>query len=125
MSDDTPRRVTLSGKPPEPGHEHGGAPADIDPATGMHRDYWVLAPEKDPAVAEAIKRLRPLRYQYKHLICGGVTTMGRLLAETYQRDPSFYGSTFCVHCKGHFPVGEHGEFVWIDIGGATDLKVGT
>lgn len=46
--------------------------------------------------------------------CGGETTMGQELAETYARDPGFYGATFCVHCASHFTVGEHGEFVWRD-----------
>ena len=53
--------------------------------------------------------------------CGSVTTMGRALAETYARDPKFYGGTFCCHCGKHFPVGEHGEFVWE----GTDERVGT
>lgn len=44
--------------------------------------------------------------------CGKVTTMGQELAETYARDPHFYGGTFCAHCRTHFPVGESGEFVW-------------
>jgi hypothetical protein len=46
--------------------------------------------------------------------CGGTTTMGRALAETYARDPSFYSGTFCCTCGKHFPVGEDGEFVWDD-----------
>lgn len=41
--------------------------------------------------------------------CGHVTTMALSLAETYARDPKFYGGTFCVGCGSHFPVG---EFVW-------------
>ena len=41
--------------------------------------------------------------------CGTVTTMGRVLSETYARDPHFYGSTYCVHCSMHKPVA---EFVW-------------
>jgi hypothetical protein len=41
--------------------------------------------------------------------CGGVTTMGRALSETYARDPKFYGSTFCCGCNRHLPVE---EFVW-------------
>lgn len=41
--------------------------------------------------------------------CGTVTTMGRALSETYARDPTFYGATFCVACNRHLPVG---EFVW-------------
>jgi hypothetical protein len=44
--------------------------------------------------------------------CGAVTTMGVSLAETYAREPGFYGSTFCATCGRHYPVGERGEFVW-------------
>jgi len=46
--------------------------------------------------------------------CGSVTTMGRAIAETYARSPSFYGATMCVGCGAHFPVGKAGEFVWLD-----------
>lgn len=53
--------------------------------------------------------------------CGSVTTMGQKIAETYARDPSFYGATFCCHCGTHPPVGSHGEFVWE----GTDERVGT
>ena len=41
--------------------------------------------------------------------CGTTTTMGEALAETYARDPKFYGATFCVACSMHRPVA---EFVW-------------
>lgn len=44
--------------------------------------------------------------------CGTVTTMGLALAETYAREPRFYGATFCCGCGTHLPVGERGEFVW-------------
>ena len=40
--------------------------------------------------------------------------MSQAIAETYARDPGFYGSTFCTACGGHFPVGAEGEFVWDD-----------
>lgn len=50
--------------------------------------------------------------------CGTTTTMSRSIAETYARDPKFYGLTFCVHCKDHFPVE---QFVW----GGTDELVGS
>lgn len=53
--------------------------------------------------------------------CGVVTTMSRSIAETYARDPFFYGSTFCCGCGQHLPVGELGEFVWE----GTDDRVGT
>lgn len=46
--------------------------------------------------------------------CGSETTMGQALAETYARNPQFYGATYCVHCQMHRPVGEGGEFVWRD-----------
>lgn len=53
--------------------------------------------------------------------CGTVTTMNRSIAETYATDPLFYGATFCCHCKQHYPVGKHGEFVWE----GTTQRVGT
>lgn len=53
--------------------------------------------------------------------CGTLTTMGRALAETYAREPGFYGATYCCGCSRHLPVGERGEFVW----DGTDERVGT
>lgn len=53
--------------------------------------------------------------------CGFVTRMSRPIAETYAREPHFYGSTFCVGCGVHLPVGENGEFVWEH----SDERVGT
>ena len=41
--------------------------------------------------------------------CGTVTTMGRAIAETYARDPKFYGGTFCCGCGKHLPVD---QFTW-------------
>ena len=46
--------------------------------------------------------------------CGAVTSMGRSIAETYARKPSYYGRTFCARCRAHLPVGAAGEFVWDD-----------
>ena len=43
--------------------------------------------------------------------CGSETTMAQALAETYARDPKFYGSTYCCACKMHKPVS---EFRWED-----------
>lgn len=43
--------------------------------------------------------------------CGTETTMGQAIAETYARDPRFYGATYCCRCQRHFPVS---EFVWSD-----------
>jgi hypothetical protein len=53
--------------------------------------------------------------------CGVKTTMGLSIAETYARDPKFYGGTFCCGCGAHFPVGAEGEFVW----DGTNDRVGT
>ena len=83
---------------------------------GQQEGYVVLADEE-----RAKGFVRPVRRSYKHLKCGGVTTMGQKLAETYARDPYFYSGTFCGFCGNHFPVGEDGEFVWQ----GTNEKVGT
>lgn len=67
-------------------------PEDDSPVTGR---YWTQA--QLDAVGKG---------------CGIVTTMGQAIAETYARNPHFYGGTFCVGCGTHLPVGEQGEFVW-------------
>jgi hypothetical protein len=110
MSEDN--RVTLSGRPPET-TEPIGAPAPIDPKTGMHKDYWVLSDEE-----RAKEWVRPYRDQYIHKKCGVKTIMGRKLSETYCRDPKFYGATFCAGCTEHFPVQ---QFLWA----GTDEEVGS
>jgi len=54
--------------------------------------------------------VRPVRHAYVHTDgCGSVTTMAVAIAETYARQPSFYGATYCVSCSKHLPVG---EFRW-------------
>lgn len=53
--------------------------------------------------------VRPVRTRYVHTACGAATTMSLDIAETYASDPGFYGSTYCVSCRMHLPVG---EFVW-------------
>lgn len=73
---------------------------------GQQKGHVVLC-EADRAEG----RVRPVREKYKHLKCGGVTTMPLACAETYAKNPSFYGSTFCSTCGGYFPVGAEGEFV--------------
>jgi hypothetical protein len=45
--------------------------------------------------------------------CGAETTMPRQIAETYARDPTYYGSTFCAGCGQYRPVA---EFEWLDDG---------
>ena len=69
--------------------------------------------------------VRPVRRTYVHVRgitqqgrsqhptagCGAATTMSVPLAETYARDPKFYGATYCVGCHMHLPVS---EFDWDD-----------
>lgn len=89
---------TTNGKTPEE------VRASQTSETGMHDGYIVLC---DAERAKGF--VRPYRDRYKHTTCGGVTTMGRSLSETYARDPLFYDATFCCTCNRHFPVN---EFVW-------------
>lgn len=77
---------------------------EIDQKTGMQNDYVVLCPEE-----RAKGFVRPVRQSYKHTKCGTVTRMGQSLAETFARDPKFYGGTFCCGCGTHYPVT---EFTW-------------
>lgn len=86
------------------------------PLQGQQRDYVVLSESE-----RAKGFVRPYRDSYRHERCGAVTSMGRALSETYARDPDFYSGTFCATCRGHFPVGEDGEFTWTLDG----KKVGT
>jgi hypothetical protein len=76
---------------------------DTEP-TEQHEVYLVLSEDE-----RAKGFVRPLRRSYVHTACGCVTTMATAIAETYARDPKFYGATYCVHCRKHLPVG---EFVW-------------
>lgn len=98
---------------------------DGSPVTPDHRELRPDGQQKHYVVLSAEERakgfVRPVRQAYVHDKCGGVTTMGLALAETYARDPSFYSGTFCAVCRSHFPVGANGEFVW----DGTDEKVGT
>lgn len=50
--------------------------------------------------------------------CGTKTTMSRPIAETYARNPQFYGATYCAGCQKHLPVD---EFVW----DGTEERVGS
>lgn len=68
--------------------------------------YLVLSEEE-----RAKGFIRPVRRTYVHDKCGVATTMGQAIAETYARNPKFYGSTYCVKCSMHLPVG---EFKWDD-----------
>lgn len=103
---DDPRRTSTGGV--TPGLEDAPAPGP-EKEDGQHSSYWVLTE------AERAKGfVRPVRMKYVHDTCGTVTQMSDRIAETYARDPQFYGSTFCMACKDHLPVG---EFRWDDADG--------
>lgn len=91
---------------------------------GMQDSYLVLSDEE-----RAKGFVRPVRTEYVHERCGAVTTMALPIAETYARQPDYYGGTFCATCRNHFPVGTAGEFVWAVPREGTPLgktdKVGT
>jgi|SRR5882724_622957 len=86
---DRTKRCMISGNPESPDHR------EIDPRTGMQKDYVILCPDE----------------RKKGFV-------GLSLAETYARDPGFYGGTFCCYCRAHFPLD---QFVWK----GTDEKVGS
>lgn len=98
----------------------------------QHQVYLILSDEE-----RAKGFVRKVRKTYVHLYtedgspvpypllsmkgingCGAATTMSTPLAETYARDPKFYGATYCVGCKKHLPVT---EFIW----DGTQEKVGS
>lgn len=84
---------------------------------GQQEGYVVLAEEE-----RAKGFVRPVRYEYTHLKCGTDTRVNsQTIAESLARDPNFYSGTFCCTCRGHFPIGADGEFVWK----STQEKVGT
>lgn len=111
----TNTNITLAdGRPVTPDHR------EINPATGLQKDYVVLSAEE-----RAKGYVRPVRRTYVHIGhgakfdgcvqltngsgCGVATTMAPSIAETYARDPSFYSGTYCCGCKTHLPLT---EFMW-------------
>lgn len=87
------------------------------PFKGQQKNYLVLSEEERKKGF-----VRPYRDEYIHLACGSSTRMGSAIAETYARNPKFYGGTFCIHCGKHFPLKEWDSrqqdyvpaFVWKD-----------
>lgn len=104
---DKPKTTLSDGSEVTPDHR------EIDPTTGMQKGYVVLSQEER---AEGF--VRPFRNKYIHDKCGVETRIGQSIAETYARDPKFYGGTYCVGCRTHFPVE---EFKWSN----TNEKVGS
>ena len=100
--------MTATTDPNDPRLTHGADPADA-PYREQADVYLVLSEGE-----RAKGFVRPVRRSYWHTTCGAVTTMGLALAETYARQPTFYGSTYCATCGKHRPVGADGEFHWVD-----------
>jgi len=108
----------LTDDPTDPRLKRG---PDTEP--GPQNEVYLVLSEEERAKGF----VRPLRRSYRHVGlpgadkypfdkpkgCGAVTTMGLALCETYAREPKFYGSTYCTHCRKHLPVG---EFVWSEDG---------
>jgi len=94
----------LTSDPNDPDLGHG---VNEEPVP-QNKKYLVLSEEE-----RAKGFVEPVRNTYKHLKCQWAssceTTMGQALAETYARNPKFYGATYCVHCQMHRPLK---EFVW-------------
>jgi hypothetical protein len=112
-------RLTSDPSDPRLGHGSNDEPVPQNDA------YLVLSEEE-----RAMGFVRPLRHTYLHRLelggCGTTTTMGDAIAETYARNPAFYGATYCVHCQKHRPVGADGEFTWVEEDGFySDARVGT
>lgn len=100
--------MPLTDDPNDPRVARG--PADEEPRE-MHDVYLVLSQEERERGF-----VRPVRLSYIHDKtlggCGTVTSMAQAIAETYARDPAFYGATYCCGCNKHRPVGMNGEFYW-------------
>lgn len=92
--------LTTDRSDPELGH--GGNEEPVP----QNKKYLVLSEEE---IQKGF--VRPVRDMYVHMAgaCHGITKMGQQLAETYARDPKFYGFTYCIKCCKHRPVE---EFMW-------------
>lgn len=74
---------------------------------------------------------RPHWHSYQHAACGEVThlryddeVVG--LAQNPRRPARARKGLWCASCKAMFPVGNNGEFYWVNTAGTvTQVKVGT
>ncbi len=96
---------------------NGGDPNSDDhkelKPNGQQKDYVILSEEE-----RAKGFVRAVRKSYIHKTCGSLTSMPLSIAETYARNPKFYGATFCCACGVHLPVA---QFLW----DGTDEDVGS
>ena len=94
--------MSVTTDPNHPDLKRGG-----DNVAVPQSDVYLVLSEEDRSQGF----VQPLRTAYRHRKCNTTTTMGAPIAETYARDPWFYGSTYCVHCSMHKPLS---EFTWLD-----------
>lgn len=92
-----------SGAGPFCGEAHTNADGSVSNCTG--------APDHE---GECSSWMEEGRFQLHESGCDATTKMGSSIAETYARNPDYYGSTYCSGCGAYFPVGEFGEFTWHD-----------
>lgn len=97
-SADDPKLCTTSGEPV------AKVRAEQTESAGQHKAYLILCDEERKKGF-----VKPYREWYRHKTCGTTTSMSRPIAETYARDPYFYGATFCCRCNTHKPLA---EFTW-------------
>ncbi len=100
MAPEQPAMCTTSGEPV------AKVCAEQTGTEGQYKSYVVLCPDERKKGF-----VKPVRHTYRHRVCGSMTSMGQALAETFARDPWFYGGTFCVSCNVHKPLT---EFEWAD-----------
>ena len=116
-------------RPVRQSYKHVGRPG---PASGLrdlteeertrYADYGYVKYEEYPEDSHVLGRFWTQEMLDKiNNGCQVVTKMSLPLAETYARQPDFYGATFCYGCSMHLPVGADGEFVW----DGTEERVGT
>ena len=98
--------LTTDRDDPELGHGINNEPVP------QSKKYLVLSSDE---IAKGF--LKPVRSVYQHLVCGTTTSINESIAETYARDPWFYGSTYCVACAKHRPLR---EFIWLSDGESMD-----
>lgn len=110
---DVDKIIKDAGGTPPVDHTKRETIGGMDPDSPEHRELKPNGQQKDYIVLSAAERargfVRPVRRTYVHKACGVATHMSTPLAETYARDPTFYGGTFCVGCGKHFPLVKYGE----------------
>jgi hypothetical protein len=100
--------ITNAGGTPSVDRTKRTTTGGMDPDRPEHRELSPNGQQKDYVILTAEERargfVRPVRRTYVHVACGTATTMALAIAETYARDPHFYGGTYCVACRQHFQL---------------------